>query len=137
MATLLRSKLLLLHVLTPETFAAGRLAAGDVLESSYLHNKAVDIQQQHGFLPSWDVLHGEPGDALCRYLQDMPDAILAMTSHGRSGLRRAFLGSVAAECLRNTGLPMLIDWPPEALSAAAADLLSTYATRRRETLLVP
>jgi nucleotide-binding universal stress UspA family protein len=119
MATLLRSQLLLLHVLTPETFAAGRLAAGDVLESSYLHKTALEIQQQHGFLPSWDVLHGEPGEALCRYLQDMPDAILAMTTHGRSGLRRAFLGSIAAECVRNAGLPMLMYWPPDAFSAAA------------------
>jgi nucleotide-binding universal stress UspA family protein len=118
MAQLLASKLLLLQVL-PEVFADGKVAAGDVLESSYLHNKAMEIQQRHGLLPSWDVLHGEPGDSLCRYLRDMTDAALAMTTHGRSGLQRAFLGSIAAHCVRNAGLPMVLYWPRDELSTAA------------------
>jgi nucleotide-binding universal stress UspA family protein len=78
----------------------------------------MEIQQQHGLLPSWDVLHGEPGDSLCRYLQDMPDAALAITTHGRSGLQRAFLGSIAARCVRNAGLPIILYWPRNDSSAA-------------------
>jgi nucleotide-binding universal stress UspA family protein len=115
---LVRSKLLLLQVLTPETLAAGKAAAGDVLETSYLHSKAAEIERRHGIVPSWDVLHGEPGDSLCRYLHDMTDAVLAITTHGRSGLERAFLGSIAAHCLRRAGIPILAYWPPETVGAS-------------------
>jgi nucleotide-binding universal stress UspA family protein len=112
-ALVLKSNLLLLQVLAPERFTPGNLAAGDVLESSYLRNTAIAVQQRHGILPNWDVLHGEPGDALCRYLCDMPDTLLALTTHARTGLRRALFGSIAAHCVRNAGLPMLLYWPPE------------------------
>jgi nucleotide-binding universal stress UspA family protein len=58
--------------------------------------------------PSWDVLHGEAGDAICRYVNGMEATLLAMTSHARGGLERALLGSVAATCIRKAGVPMLI-----------------------------
>jgi nucleotide-binding universal stress UspA family protein len=112
-ALLLKSNLLLLQVLPPQRFTPARLAAGDVLESSYLRKAAIAVEQRHGILPNWDVLHGEPGDALCRYLCDMPDTLLALTTHARTGMKRALFGSIAAHCIRNAALPMLLYWPPE------------------------
>jgi len=50
----------------------------DIVESSYLHRKAAEIQARHGIEAQWEVLHGEPSDALCRYLKDMPETLLAM-----------------------------------------------------------
>jgi nucleotide-binding universal stress UspA family protein len=122
MAVVLKSNLVLLQVLTGERFAPASLAAGDVLESSYLRRTASAVQRRYGILPNWDVLHGEPGDALCRYLRDMPDTLLALTTHARSGLRRALFGSIAAHCLRNAALPMLLYWPPESGADACAGL---------------
>ncbi|MDP2604443.1 MAG: universal stress protein, partial [Deltaproteobacteria bacterium] len=83
----------------------------DTLESSYLHRIAAKINSKHTIDCDWEVLHGDPADALCRYVKGMPEAMLAMTSHARGGLQRALLGGVAAACLRRAGVPMLIYWP--------------------------
>jgi nucleotide-binding universal stress UspA family protein len=83
----------------------------DVLESSYLHRKAAEINAAHGVDAQWDVLHGEPADAICRYVKDMPDTLLALTTHARGGMERVVLGSVAAACVRHAGVPLLLYWP--------------------------
>lgn len=109
----IRASLLLVQVL-PAGFsksAAPNAPPGDFLDSSYLHHKAAEIEKKYGIEPSWDVLYGEPGDAISRYLRGTADTLLAMTTHARSGLQRAFLGSVTASCMRNSGVPMMIFWP--------------------------
>ena len=113
MAKLLNSRIILVQALPTESAQAVRdhLPLGDVLESSYLQAKAAEIKKKYEIDPSWDVLHGEAGDAICRYLNGMEDTLLAMTSHARGGVERALLGSVAAACIRKAGVPMLIYWP--------------------------
>jgi nucleotide-binding universal stress UspA family protein len=93
-----------------ESFA-GSPSAMDISESSYLQTRAADIKRKYGIEPSWDTLHGEPAPAICRYAHGMPNTMLALTSHARSGLERAFLGSVAATCLRHAAVPLLLYWP--------------------------
>ncbi len=83
----------------------------DLLESSYLHRQASAIKRTHGIDVQWDVLHGDPADAICRHVIDMPDTMLAMTSHGRGSIQRALLGSIAGECIRKSGVPVLLYWP--------------------------
>jgi len=84
---------------------------GDMLESSYLHRMAGNIKRKYGVDCEWEVLHGDPADALCRYVKGMPETMLAITSHARAGLRRALLGGVAATCVRRAGVPILMYWP--------------------------
>src|SRR5678816_2908614 len=104
---------MLVQALPAENAHAARanLPVGDVLESSYLQAKAAEIKKKYQIEPAWDVLHGEAGDAICRCVNGMQNTMLAMTSHARAGLERAFLGSVAATCIRKAGVPMLIYWP--------------------------
>jgi len=113
-AQFLSARLLLLQALPvrPPAAAASRVQPSDVLESSYLHRKAADIKSAFGIEAEWEVLHGDAGDALCRYLNDMPDTILAMTTHARGGIERAVLGSVAGYCVRHAGCPLFLYWPP-------------------------
>jgi nucleotide-binding universal stress UspA family protein len=113
LAKAIDAKLMLIQVIPAEfsKSTAPNIPRGDFLESSYLHAKAAAIREQYGIEPSWDVLHGEPGDAISRYVRGMAETLLAMTSHARSGLERAILGSVAADCIRHCGVPMLIHWP--------------------------
>jgi nucleotide-binding universal stress UspA family protein len=85
----------------------------DIVESSYLHRKAAEIRAAHGIEAQWEVLHGEPGDALCRYLKDMPETLLAMTTHARTGAERLVMGSVAGSCVRHAHIPLLLYWPPQ------------------------
>ena len=113
LAKVIEANLLLIQVLPVEfsKSTAPNITPGDFLESSYLHAKAAEIDRKHGIEPSWDVLHGEPGDAIPQYVRGMADTLLAMTTHARSGLQRAILGSVTADCIRNAGVPMMIYWP--------------------------
>lgn len=113
LAMSLQSQVTLIQALPVEGVRATRpdLPLGDVLESSYLQSKAAQINQKYQITPGWEVLHGEAGDAICRYVNGMPNTMLAMTSHARGGLERAVLGSVAAACIRKAGVPMLIYWP--------------------------
>jgi len=118
-AKALSAKLLLIEAL-PVQSPLPPLSAherSDILESSYLHRKANEIKSTQGINPQWEVLHGEPADAICRYVKGMPETLLAMTTRGRSGLERAFLGSVTAACLRHAGVPLLLYWPHERITA--------------------
>jgi nucleotide-binding universal stress UspA family protein len=83
----------------------------DILESSYLHRQAAHIKAAHGVDAQWEVLHGDPADAICRYLSGARETILAMTTHAREGIERVALGSVAAACVRQAGVPLLLYWP--------------------------
>jgi nucleotide-binding universal stress UspA family protein len=87
-----------------------------LLESAYLHRKAAAIKQAHGIDADWEVLHGDPADAICRYLKGMPDTLLAMTTHARSAVERAVLGSVTGYCVRHGGVPLLLYWPHSIIS---------------------
>jgi nucleotide-binding universal stress UspA family protein len=112
MAKSLDSRIMLVQALPAQGVQDATAGLGsDVLESSYLQTKAGEIKKQYEIEPSWDVLHGEAGDAIRRYVIDMPDTLLAMTTHGRAGFERALLGSVAAACIRKAGVPMLVYWP--------------------------
>jgi len=113
MAKALAARLVLVQALPPQPSIPGLAGQGksDTLESSYLHGIARKIKRKHGIDCEWEVLHGDPADALCRYLKGMPETMLAITSHARAGLRRALLGGVAAACLRRAGVPVLLHGP--------------------------
>ena len=70
------------------------------------------------------VLDGEPGERLARYADEVHSDLIVITSHGRSGLRRAWSGSVADAMVRNTHRPLLILHPDakQALEAGELDV---------------
>ncbi|HZD41571.1 MAG TPA: universal stress protein, partial [Terriglobales bacterium] len=111
MARALSARLQLIQALPlrPEIPAIER---GDVLESSYLRRKAAEIKNLYTLDCDFEIIHGEPAEAICRYVDGMHETMLALTSHARGGLERAIFGSVAAACVRHAGLPILIYWPP-------------------------
>lgn len=84
----------------------------DIVEASYLHCKAAEIKATYGIEAQWEVLHGAAPDAICRYLSDAPETLIAMTTHARAKLERLVLGSIAGACVRHAGVPLLLYWPP-------------------------
>ncbi|MEM8609574.1 MAG: universal stress protein [Myxococcota bacterium] len=52
--------------------------------------------------------HPSPGRALCQIAEDEGADLLILGSHGRSGLSRAFLGSVAEKVVRHAHCPVLV-----------------------------
>jgi nucleotide-binding universal stress UspA family protein len=54
------------------------------------------------------VLHGSPAEMICRHAGQVNADLIVMTSHGRTGFSRAWLGSVADAVMRNAAVPVLI-----------------------------
>jgi len=60
------------------------------------------------------ILSGLPGDAIVQAAKERDCDIVLMATHGRSGLRRAVIGSVADHVLRHLdGIPILLVRPSE------------------------
>ena len=67
------------------------------------------------------VVHfGDPAHAIIQYALENPVDLIAMTTHGRSGLRRITAGSVATQVLHHSPVPVLLFRPQELHSAPVA-----------------
>lgn len=71
----------------------------------YLTNKVEEVKAE-GIQVSGDVLHGPIARQICSVASE--DDIIVMSSHGRTGIKRWFLGSVAEEVMRNAECPVLL-----------------------------
>ncbi|MBE0594982.1 MAG: universal stress protein [Gemmatimonadales bacterium] len=111
LAKWLDAELMVVGVIEPAAHAEAGAVPGDVMESSYVHSMADRYAAQHGVRVSWDVLYGEPAEAIADFIKGRKDVILAMATHGRKGLEAALLGSVTAGCLRKSGVPVLVSMP--------------------------
>jgi len=107
----LGARIVVVSVLDPSPRLAPGIPAGDVQESSYVHGRATDIAQRYGVATGWEVLHGDPKEAIPQFVRSLGDAMLAMTTHGRSALRTVVAGSCTASCLREAGVPVLTRLP--------------------------
>lgn len=59
-----------------------------------------------------EVLEGHPGDVIVHYATEGGHDLVAMGTHGRTGLRRTIMGSVAEHVVRNLhGIPVLLIHP--------------------------
>lgn len=54
------------------------------------------------------LLEGEPAERIVDVARETPDCIVAMTTHGRSGIGRWVLGSVATRVVRHCPRPVLL-----------------------------
>jgi nucleotide-binding universal stress UspA family protein len=54
------------------------------------------------------LIHGPPGTAVTDFIRETPDCLVAMTTHGYSGVGRWLLGSVADRVIRQCGAPVLV-----------------------------
>ncbi|HOW49601.1 MAG TPA: universal stress protein [Rubrivivax sp.] len=106
LAKWLGARLVVVSVLEPSARPDPGIPASDVQESNYVRGKARDIAEKYGVQIGWEVLHGDPKEAIPRFVRSLGDAMLAMTTHGRTGLRGVITGSVTAQCLREARVPV-------------------------------
>jgi nucleotide-binding universal stress UspA family protein len=78
----------------------------DVLASGYLAGVGKELERE-GISVRWDVLRGAPAHSIVEFAKETPGSMVAMTTHGRSGLARWVLGSVADQVVRGSGEPVL------------------------------
>ena len=97
----------------PDTWAvpADVLQQIDVLASGYLAGVGKELERG-GVSVRWDVLRGAAAHRIVEFAHETPASMVAMTTHGRSGLRRWVLGSVADQVVRASGEPVLVIRPP-------------------------
>jgi len=70
------------------------------------------------------VAFGNPGKKICEFAKEHKASLIIMPSHGRSGLSRLVLGSVAERVVRSAPCPVLILRDDEAHEKAASALAS-------------
>lgn len=87
---------------------------GDVFESAYVGRAAHDMQSLIGHEVEFETLHGErPSRVIVDFADRLGASLLFLTTHGRSGLDRLRLGSVAAEIVRHATCPVVLHRPPQ------------------------
>jgi nucleotide-binding universal stress UspA family protein len=115
LARLLEAELVLVHVFVPPP-----PSASDVLVSPEISN--VDVEQQQELLERWRteaehragrptrarVLRGAPAAKIVQLAREERCDLVVVGTHGRSGIPRVVLGSVAERVARQCECPVLV-----------------------------
>jgi nucleotide-binding universal stress UspA family protein len=73
----------------------------------YLENKVAELKRK-GLKVSYVAKEGLSADEIIKFARETPANLVAMSSHGRSGIKRWVLGSVTETVVRHSGDPVLI-----------------------------
>jgi len=76
----------------------------------YLEKLALGFKKL-GIRTKCEILEGPVGELIVQYAKDNKINLIAMATHGRSGVGRMILGSVADFVVREAGLPILLIRP--------------------------
>lgn len=121
-------KVTLLHVLEPMPpqvlEASAHIVVDDVEARSkeaeeYLAPVAAALRAQ-GVDTSWAIRRGRPADEILAAAREGGADLIAMATHGRTGLGRLLFGSVAEAVLRHAPVPVFMIREPHTVGAAPA-----------------
>jgi nucleotide-binding universal stress UspA family protein len=76
--------------------------------SAYLEAKVNEVRQNGIEKVSSILLVGSGADEIIELAQGTPNNLIAMCTHGRSGVKRWALGSVTEKVVRHSGDPVLV-----------------------------
>ena len=128
----------LVHVLAPPYDLGApegdKLVLAEAIDSQHtateqrLRDLADRLRLGTGIQFSSAVVEGNTADALLRYADESATDLIVMTTHGRSGLARAVLGSISDQIVRRSRCPVLLARPhrhiaEEREAAAVSDVL--------------
>jgi nucleotide-binding universal stress UspA family protein len=82
-------------------------------DSKYLELVATEVSAGASVPVNHTVTQGAPADAICGRARDIGADLIVMTSHGRTGMSRMWLGSVADAVVRRSSIPVLMLRPVE------------------------
>jgi nucleotide-binding universal stress UspA family protein len=82
----------------------------EVEARAYLKKVAQRLRKK-GLKVSCVTVSGDPGETIVGYAKENAVDLVALSTHGRSGLQRLAFGSVADFVLKKSGLPILIRRP--------------------------
>jgi nucleotide-binding universal stress UspA family protein len=99
------------YYLHPESFGGAARDRAEELEGQaldYLAALAERVRDMGATNVETRLLHGDPATVLLDCLSTLPNHLVVMTTHGRSGLGRWVIGSVAGRLARHNDGPVLI-----------------------------
>jgi universal stress protein A len=108
------SKVVLLNVVEPRPIAADMSLNYIPLEEDLAAAAREDFAplvseaQSKGVDISADVVIGIPAEVILQQIADLDASMLIMGSHGKTGLSRLLMGSVAEAVVRKANIPVLI-----------------------------
>jgi len=86
-------------------------------DREYLRSVAARLRERLGRALSSAVLQGPAALTLAKYIRELSTDLVVMTTHGRGGLQRAWLGSVTDQLIRTSEVPILVVRPREGRAA--------------------
>ena len=98
-------KVTIVHVIQHGTYY--KLAVAGRRPATYLRGIAKRLEDK-GIKTEVEVLAGDPAEEIVSYADKTPCDIIIMASHGRSGVTRWAIGSVADKVFRASRVPILM-----------------------------
>lgn len=126
LAEKLSAEVILLQAVTPSTQAMSEAAPGAITspelsvdiakrrveaETGAAERYLESVRQRladRGLTASTSVTEGAPAAAILQSAKDNDASLIALATHGRGGLARAVMGSVADAVVRNAAAPVLL-----------------------------
>lgn len=114
-----KARLVVLYVPQPPPFV-GASELARALEATHGYREELERRLRQLVPPddSLPVEHllgeGEPAEEIVRLARELPCDLIVMGTHGRTGLDRLLLGSVAEQVVRHAPCPVLTVKPPAA-----------------------
>jgi len=78
----------------------------------YLSGIAKKLDEE-GIKTTYEVVTGDPAGRIVEYAEDKGVSLIAMSTHGRTGVSRWVLGSIADKVLHGASMPMLLVRSPK------------------------
>lgn len=116
---------------TPDQMSASLVT----VSHGYLQRQAAELERRYG-IPGVMVAHSlqHPADAVVEQAHRLDNALTLMTTHGRRGVGRALLGSVADQVVRNSPAPTLLLRGAERAVAPVGAVTAATGAARAESL---
>lgn len=117
------ARLVILHVVTYEMTAGGMMAAP--MDPGYYRHALNEVRDRvvgpsPGFPVETSLREGIPAEEVLRAVDDVGADLIVMGSHGRTGLGRLLMGSVAEAVMRRADCPVLLSKRPAGTSHGTA-----------------
>lgn len=128
-----RGRVVVLHVERPPLTTLGGTAGVPPLPNEYdrqsSEEKLQSLQSPPGIVVEHRLLYGDPISVILATAQEIGADLIIMGTHGRTGVRRLLMGSVAEAVVRKAVCPVLTVRTPKqtllSLPSAAKETVST------------
>ena len=118
-ATMAQLHLVLVHSPPAYPVDGGALVGLGLLEQErayfdgFMQGAAADLERRHGLKVHTALLDGPVVESISAYAREQGMDLIVLATHGRTGLSRAWLGSVADGVVRHATMPVLMVRPKE------------------------